>query len=264
MSFLSGWRGRHAELRHANNGTTRVHTGFWLTMPTLVACTFACLALVVAVGLQAPAKSVGLRWVPGPRSRTLDLIPTEPLEIVEALGDMKQDDSWPAWLVWSLIALAALAVLVVVVRLLRHLNRRAPTTNIVRIGADTEVPTEAEARILQSGLAAAIQILASDRDLGNAVVQAWQGLQDAAASAGLHRRPAETASEFTARILYRSRGSAEPIAELLSLYQRVRFGEHSPEAHEIAAARHSLAVLVNLWQADFPARRKPRGHADRR
>lgn len=215
--------------------------------------------MVIAVGLQAPAVSVGLRWVPGPRSRTLDLIPIEPFEIVEAPGNWPNGDTWPSWFLWALAALIFLAISVVAVRLLRHLHRRAPATHIARIGADSGVPSEADARILQSGLAAAIEILSSDRDLSNAVVQAWQGLQDAAATAGLYRRPAETASEFTARILYRSRGSAEPIAVLLSLYQRVRFGEHAPEANEIDAARHSLAVLVNLWQADFPQRRKPRG-----
>jgi hypothetical protein len=86
-------------------------------------------------------------------------------------------------------------------------------------------------------------------------VRAWQGLEDAAAAAGVTRRPAETTSEFTARILYRSRDSAEPIDVLLALYQRVRFGGHSPDASEIVAARDSLAALVDLWRTDLPERR---------
>ena len=226
-------------------------------MATLVRCAIACLALVTAVGLQAPAVSVGVRWVPRPRFRA-PVIPIEPLEMTGALQPSHTGDSRPSWATWTLVALVAFVLLFFVVRWIVRRTRRAPLVNVVRIGAESGVMTEANAQILQSGLAAAMQILSADganRDLGNAVVQAWQGLEDAASVAGLHRRPSETATEFTARILYRSRGSAAPIAVLLSLYQRVRFGEHYPRADEIAAARHALELLVALWQADFPKRR---------
>lgn len=226
-------------------------------MPTLLTCAVASLALVISVGLQAPAVSVGLRWHPAPRFRPRP-IDIEPFTLDGALPDARSIDFWPSWATWALAAAVAVALLISVFRWILRVTRRPPRMNIARLGADSGALTAANAEILQSGLAAAIQILSSDtanRDLGNAVVQAWQGLQDAAAAAGLHRRPAETASEFTARILYRSRRSAEPIAVLLSLYQRVRFGEHAPQADEIAAARRSLETLVNLWQADFPRRR---------
>lgn len=224
-----------------------------LAMPTLAAFAAAGLALVVVVGLQAPAVSVGLRWTPSPRSRTLT-----PFEIdldgpgFEFAGS---EIRWPPWVVWIVYTFAAMVILYGVVRWLRHLLRRGPARNVARTGTDVGSPSEADARIVRSGLAAALVILDSERSATDAVVLAWQGLQDAAAAAGLERRPAETASEFTARILYRSRGSAEPIAVLLSLYQRVRFGHHAPDAVEIAAARHSLATLVELWQSDLPERR---------
>lgn len=233
-------------------------TGSRQAMPTLVACGVACLALVTAVGLQAPAVSVGLRWKPGPR-RTREIIPIEPLDFPWPPSDSQPDNGSPAWLAWLLAALAFLALLWIA-RWIHRRTRRPPPMNIARLGADSGVLSEANAQILQSGLAAAIEILSAEhRDPGNAVVQAWQGLQDAAAAAGLQRRPAETASEFTARILYRSRRSAQPIAVLLTLYQRVRFGEHSPHADEIAAARHSLETIVGLWEADFPKRRPTAG-----
>ena len=234
---------------------TLPNTRAWLAMPTLVGSLIASLALVIAVGLQAPAVSVGLRWKPGPRSQGFEL------PHIEGLGF-----DWPAfnnqprslspWVTWLLIALITVALLMLLVRWIRNRSTRA--TNIARVGADGANVSEADAQILQSGLAAAIQMLsANDRDRGNAVVQAWQSLQDAAAEAGLHRHPAETTSEFTARILYRSRRSAEPIAGFLSLYQRVRFGEHAPHSDEIASARQALITLVDLWQADFPKRRAP-------
>jgi hypothetical protein len=150
-----------------------------------------------------------------------------------------------------------LAILAALVRLLLLRTRRADRMNVAGLGADSRAPSEADALIVQSALAKAIDILRAeaDRDPGNAVVKAWQSVQDAAANAGLKRRPAETATEFTARILYRSRRSAAPISVLLALYHQVRFGEHTPGADEISAAQHALAVLVELWRTDFPERR---------
>lgn len=224
-------------------------------MPTLAACAAACGVLLLAVGLQAPAVSVGVRWTPGPRSRTLDLVPFDADMVMELPTTAPRDDRWPSWLTWLLAALVTTVLLVALQRWLRLRQRRAPARTATRIGGDTRPPGEADAQVLQSGLAVALELLTETRDPGNAVVQAWQSLQDAAAAAGLTRRPAETASEFTARILYRSRGSATPIAQLLSLYQRVRFGEHTPSAAEIAVARDALAVLVELWQSDLADRR---------
>lgn len=227
-----------------------------LTMPTLAACAAAGLALVVAVGLQAPAVSSGLRWEPEPRTRKSIELQLEPFELIPLVArDAQPGNGWPSWLAWALTALVALALLVAIVRWIRRRMRRAADITVAGTGADSGLPSEADAKIVRSGLAAALQILTSDLRSSDAVVQAWQGLEDAAAAAGLDRRPAETASEFTARLLYRSRGSAAPIAVLLSLYQRVRFGHHAPSAAEITAARESLATLVALWQSDLPERR---------
>lgn len=237
-------------------------TRLGLAFPTLALCSAAGLALVIAVGLQAPAASTGLRWQPAQQSR-------EPLAWAPPsfswdlpLAGERQANGWPAWLTWALAAVVALAMLFALARairhLVRHLMRPAPVVNVVGTRADSGAPSEADARIVQSGLASALRILDSERGSSDAVVQAWQGLEDAAAAAGLKRRPAETASEFTVRILYRSRGSAESIAVLLSLYQRVRFGHHTPSTRDIVAARGALASLLDLWQADFPDRRGAR------
>lgn len=230
-----------------------------LAFPTLAICSAAGLALVIAVGLQAPAASVGMRWQPTQQPR--QLLQFQPLSFSWSLPSAgeRQANGWLAWLTWAFAVVVALAILFALARvirhLIRHLMRRAPLVSVVGTGADSGSPAEADARIVMSGLASALQILNSERSSSDAVVQAWQGLEDAAAAAGLKRRPAETASEFTVRILYRSRGSAEPIAVLLSLYQRVRFGHHLPSEIEIAAARSSLATLLEVWQADFPERR---------
>ena len=227
-------------------------------MPTLVACAVAGFVLVVAVGLQAPARSVGLRWKPAPSAhRSLPAIEVPKPGPRELPPLAEPDFGLLGRLGWILAALVAAWILYRAARWILRITRPSPTITVAGAGADSGVPREPDAQVLQTGLAAALQVLTYHRDPGNAVVRAWQGLEDAAAAAGLDRRPAETASEFTARILYRSRDSAAPIDVLLSLYQRVRFGDHSPDAGEIDAARDSLATLVELWRTDLPERRRP-------
>jgi hypothetical protein len=228
-------------------------------MQTLAACAVAGLVLVVAVGFQAPAHSVGLRWrLPRSARRSLEAIEIDAPSPRELPGFAEPELGWLGRLGWILAALIAFGMLVWVVRRILRIMRPPPAITVAGVGSDSGAAGEPDAKKLQSGLAAALQVLTSERDPGNAVVRAWQGLQDAAAAAGLDRRPAETTSEFTARILYRSRQSAGAIDVLQSLYQRVRFGDHFPDAGEIAAARDSLAALVELWRTDLPERRRRR------
>ena len=229
------------------------------SMPTFVACSVAGVVLVVAVGLQAPARSVGLRWkLPSSESPPLRAIEIDAPSPRKLPGFPEPELGMLARLGWIVAALLAFGLIVWALRWIVRVTRPPPPITLAAAGADSGVGSEPHAKVVRSGLAAALEIFTSERDPGNAVVRAWQGLEDAAAGAGLHRRPAETTSEFTARILYRSRNSAEPIDVLLSLYQRVRFGDHSPDAGEIAAARRSLAALVELWRTDLPERRPTR------
>jgi hypothetical protein len=235
------------------------HTLGQRPVSALAVCLVALPALVLAVGMQASAISVGLRWVPAPPTRTLKFVPLEPIELGPFSGRDASDSQWRTWLAWVLAAVAAVMVLLAVVRWLRARTRRPRALGVVRLGADAAVAGGVNARVVASGLLAAIEVLIDERDPGNAVVQAWQALENAAASAGVARRPAETATEFTTRILYRSRNSAAPIGVLLALYQRTRFGEHTPTLEEIAAARSALTALVELWRGDLPGRRVARG-----
>ncbi len=95
-----------------------------LSIPTLVTCAAAGLALVVAVGLQAPAVSVGLRWQPSTFSFRPPPFRLEFSDIEFTTGT-RADSSW---LGWALAALIALAILYGVVQWIRHLRRprRAP------------------------------------------------------------------------------------------------------------------------------------------
>lgn len=172
-------------------------------------------------------------------------------------------DARPDTSLTAVLALLAVALILALVWWLRRAMRRrgdnvaaieAFATGGDRLGA----PSEADARVVRSGLAQALEILTAGPRSDNAVLRAWQRLERAAAEAGVDRRPAETAAEFTARILRRSTGSAQPIAVLLALYPRVRFGEHTPTAHEVAEAHTALSELVERWRRDLPERRASR------
>ena len=222
---------------------------------TLTACIVLSVALVISVSLQHPASSVGLRWVPGPSKRTLRMIELKPHEMIGALSEIRGEDNWVRWVAWGIAVLALLALLWAALRWFERRRKPTRTRTVVQIGVEAEVAIEANAHVLETGLAAAISMFSTSRDPGNAVIQAWLALEGATAMAGLRRDPAETTSEFTARILYRSRRSAAPISELLALYQRVRFGDHQPSPQDIVAARSALTILVELWRADLPERR---------
>ena len=225
-----------------------------LRLPTLAACFTLFAALVVMVGRQTPAVSTGVRWSARRRLRNIAIAPNKPMVLNPKSKARQSGNEWPHWIALGLAILIGFAVLRVLLRRVptRVQRRRALTLANPATAATPE--GEADARVLATGLAAAIDILRAEQDFGNAVVKAWQGLEDAAAMAGLNRHAAETASEFTARILYRSPRSAAPIAVMLTLYQRVRFGEHTPSAEHIAAAQDSLVTLRHFWQSDLPER----------
>lgn len=149
----------------------------------------------------------------------------------------------------ALAALAA-AVVVAIIRRIRQrrrlLRRRAGAGDVgggtVR-AADGDVP----APVVRRGLARALQILDEDPGSRDAVVQAWLGLEEAAADSGAGRTPAETPAEYTARIIQRFETDRSAAQELLRLYQDVRFGARTADGARIAAARTCLMRLQASW-----------------
>src|SRR5688572_23272942 len=78
---------------------------------------------------------------------------------------------------------------------------------------------------------------------GNAIVECWHRFETQAAAAGLSRRPWETSSEFTLRLLDLAAADHRAVSRLAELYREARFSEHPmTEAHR-AAAREALAVI---------------------
>lgn len=161
-----------------------------------------------------------------------------------------------AWFARVLLTLLVVAVLVVVVFALRRLRSSARgaddvveidrTEHAVALGAD-EVDAAAELPALREGFDRAAQALRDEREPRDAVVQAWLGLEEAARDAGVSRRPSETATELTTRLLARVSSDEQAARTLRDLYLRVRFGGYEPGPADVATAREALAALVAAW-----------------
>ncbi|MBO0729426.1 MAG: DUF4129 domain-containing protein, partial [Acidimicrobiaceae bacterium] len=77
---------------------------------------------------------------------------------------------------------------------------------------------------------------------------AWLGLEETAEESGLVRRPAETPTEFTSRILSKAFADDQALRTLLRLYLRTRFGNHPATSDDVAAVRRALQELVRTWR----------------
>jgi hypothetical protein len=99
-----------------------------------------------------------------------------------------------------------------------------------------------------TGIELALQVLDEQREPADAVVRAWLGLEETAEQSGLVRRPAETPTEFTSRILSGAFADDRAIGTLLRLYLRARFGDHPVTSGDVAAVRKALQELVRTWR----------------
>ncbi len=227
--------------------------------------------VVVAVGLAGPLSATGFRWNLDVGSQTEPTVAASvPVSTPESEEPSSAGDGFPAWLGellrWIVLALAAAAVILLIVWLVRRWlrARRAPRIGLRDLGALTapvepERPApepEPEPETVQRGLERALAELAGEREPTDAIVAAWLGLQDTAQESGLVRGAAETATEFTARLLTRVQADGQAARVLLGLYLRVRFGDHVASAEDVARARTALESLAASWQDIQPGARR--------
>lgn len=221
--------------------------------------------VVVAAALAGPLEFTGFRW--DLQAGTTDAA-TAPGAVdtstPEPVPTQAGAEGFPAWLGelvrWVGLALLALLAAALVVWLVRRWlrARRSPRIGLGDLGrltapADPERPSaepepEPEPETVQRGLERALHELAADREPTDAIVAAWLGLQDTAQESGLVRGAAETATEFTTRLLTRVHADGQAARALLALYLRVRFGDHPATAQDVAGARAALESLAASWQ----------------
>ena len=216
--------------------------------------------VVAAAGISGATHFAGPRWFPDwkfvsrpQQSNTkISIGPTK----LPPRSPMPphQSNNFPLGTVilWIVVAMAA----VIVARSLWRWwtgRRSRPTPNHYPLwmGTTSMIPVQPEPDppALRTGIELALEALYEQRDPTDAVVRAWLGLQDAAEESGIVRRPAETPTEFTSRIMSRSLADDRAIRTLLRLYLRTRFSDHPVTSDDVADVRAALQELIRTWRA---------------
>lgn len=232
----------------------------------LLTCVLLGIVVIMGAGLQGAASFTGLRWVP-------DFSPPKPTAIFPTRSADRQASPVPQTDQHSssaidvgpvLWAIAGVVVLIALLLLIRWLARRPPRTaegiaqseiTAADKPAAAPEPSEPSMPVVRRGLRRAIEDLADEREPHDAIVKAWLGLQDAAEEAGMRRRPAETPTEFTGRVLARVPADAATVDVLLACYLQARFGDHPVTDRDVARVGRALESLAGSWDAAERTRR---------
>jgi uncharacterized protein DUF4129 len=214
--------------------------------------------VIVAAGVGGTSRFTGARWFPHLGGGVSTALPAHrTLLRVERPrsrpGAAKRTSvAVPRWL----IAVAAVVVALGIAALLwRWWSRRrlpaAPEIYSSSVHVTELVPVEPEAKPekLLTGIQLALKALDEQREPADAVVRAWLGLQETAEESGIVRRPSETPTEFTSRILSSAFADDRALHTLLRLYLRTRFGDHPVTDQDVAAVREALQQLLSTWPA---------------
>jgi len=234
-----------------------------------VAATVGACALVTLVGWAALIGPSQVFTGPGPSPSTVTTTTTEaPIDEVEEKDreDVEAQEygaatSIIANLVGGAIQLFALVgMLYVAVWLVRRalrswrLRRRydAPTD----VDFETVEPGHPDRvrRAIATDVDEQLQLLL-DGEPRNAIVACWHRFEMQAVESGLARRPWETSSEFTLRMLERAEVDSAPVGRLLDLYREARFSEHDLDESDRADAAAALREI----QAQVAIRRRVEG-----
>ncbi len=208
---------------------------------------------VVAAGAAGTTRFSGPRWVPhwstrpGAARAGRGVSPGARVPVATAARTSVRVPLAPV--LWVLAGLALLGAALVLWRLWsRRSSRPARDVHAAAVAAARDAPPEPapepEPERILTGIELALEALDGERHPTDAVVRAWLGLEQTAAESGVVRRPSETPTELTERILGRVFSDDRAVRTLLRLYLRTRFGDHPVTAWEVAAVRGALGELV--------------------
>jgi flagellar basal body-associated protein FliL len=241
-----------ADLRSALRAGAR--TGRSRTLPVAV---LLVVLVILAAGIGGTSDFTGARWFPklhGSYSPPQTAIPRGPTTRLQSGRHRPQHagGSVPSWVIVIAVVLVAIALIALVWRWWR--GRRLPSAP-QHAGASVQTTQqvvaaepEPEPEKLLTGIELALEVLDEEREPADAIVRAWLGLQETAEESGIVRRPAETPTEFTSRILSGAFADDRALRTLLRLYLRTRFGDHPVTATDVAEVRDALRRLVSSWQ----------------
>ncbi len=122
----------------------------------------------------------------------------------------------------------------------RERSRPAPPPE--EVDFDLLPSPETLAREMAGGAAAQRDLLQSGTPR-NAIVEVWNRFETLAGNAGATRRPWETSSEFTLRVLEAVDADSSAVSRLGGLYREARFSDHELTEEHRAAAVAALEVI---------------------
>ncbi len=219
--------------------------------------------VALAAGIAGTTRFSGPRWVPhfggGPRASAR----ARPAAASSAAPRLVQSHGHASFPVAPLVGVAAGLVVAGVAYLLWRLWARRPSPaapdlhalpvdSVRAAGAEPEPEPGPEPEQLRTGIELALAVLDEQREPADAVVRAWLGLEETAEQSGIVRRPAETPTELTTRILARLVADDRALRTLLRLYLQVRFGDHPVTSEDVATVRAALGELVRSWRDAVP------------
>lgn len=154
------------------------------------------------------------------------------------------------------LALALLAPVVALVRAAiaaRTLQPRFGRGHPADVVLDPLAAPEALQAALADDLPAHVRLL-SKGPVGPGIIGCWQRFQATAEAHGVPRRPAETSSEFTRRVLESLATDGDAVGRLGRLYREARFSDHVlTEDHRRAALDAVRRIQASLAPAGSSA-----------
>lgn len=136
----------------------------------------------------------------------------------------------PAWLndvIPFLIALTALVLVGILVRLVTSRLRGTRLHKATAARSEVIVPPEPDEEEVLTSLDESLERLRLGGDVDDAILECWRRLEGIAETAGIPRRPEQTATEFVVDLLAGTQAPRESLHELARLYREAMFSTHS-------------------------------------
>lgn len=172
--------------------------------------------------------------------------PTDSQSYASGGPDLSGIPDLPAFVVTALQLLLAGLVLWAVYLLAHAVWRHTPRmrTRVVAARSLTALPALPDDLVESADARLALLQEGTPR---NAIVACWVDLEDGAASAGLPRHAAETAAEYTVRVLHTWDVAPDAMGGLAELYREARYSRHPlTEDHRAEAIRRLTVIHDDL------------------
>jgi hypothetical protein len=237
--------------------------------PWVVGAGLAGLALLTVVTASGPVQVLsasGSATGTGTPSPPPSAPPTSPTATTPTTGpfaDLSQLPSLPPAVVAVIQLVVAGLCLWIVYLILRYAWRNAPRMSSRTVPLRPLQPLPALPDELVDTADARLALL-KEGEPRNAIVACWVDLEDSASAAGLPRHPAETAAEYTIRVLHTWDIAPAALGGLAELYREARYSRHPvTEEHRARAIERLTTVQQDLQRvADDAAARAALAEAE--